>query len=468
MEKNPTLEDIRQYQTRIITIEKLVVMPIKVAVILACFIAIWSILWAPTVAEPDETTLKLDLFKWSLILYAGANIIFWISLFIFGRRIQKVYFIKMIAFFLVIIDNLFLCFLLFLTDDPLSSSIFWVICGLIIRNIVLFPEIKTLLVLSFIFCIFYVGAIILDTLLFKAFASTTETIDYQTILSLVSKNWNYLILRVVILILVTTSCWGIYNLLQQRLRIMDEDRERTIRIERLNLAGLIASGIAHELKNPLAIMNNALFMLKKQSNELNPGLQRQINIIQKEIGRSDKIVTELLDYSRLAEGKIESVDVNSVIDESLSSLRQEVNSRNIVVAKSYSSNLPTLFIDTSQLQKVFSNIILNACEAIDNFGKIRIKTEYTMDGYIKVQIQDTGKGISDDVLPRIFESFFTTKEKGTGLGLSIVNNIVQAYSGKIDVKTNVGKGTTFTLRLPTRTTGTKKWGRDIWLEKKSS
>lgn len=466
MEKNPTLEDIRQYQARIITIEKLVVMPIKVAVILACFVAIWSILWAPAVPQPDETTLKLDLFKWSLILYAGANIIFWISLFIFGRRIQKVYFIKMIAFLLVIIDNLFLCFLLFLTDDPLGSSIFWVICGLIIRNIILFPEIKTLLAITFIFCIFYVGAIILDTLLFEVLPATAKSVDYQTILAHVS--WNYLILKVVILILVTTSCWGIYNLLQQRLRIMDEDRERTIRVERLNLAGLIASGIAHELKNPLAIMNNALFMLKKNSNELNPGLQRQIDIIQDEIGRSDKIVTELLDYSRLAEGKIESIDVNSVIDESLSSLRAEINSRNIVVAKSYSSNLPTLFIDASQLQKVFSNIILNACEAIDNFGKIRIKTEYTIDGHIKVQIQDTGKGINDDVLPRIFESFFTTKEKGTGLGLSIVNNIVQAYSGKIDVKTHVGKGTTFTLRLPTRTAGTKKWGRDIWLEKKSS
>jgi signal transduction histidine kinase len=260
-----------------------------------------------------------------------------------------------------------------------------------------------------------------------------------------------IILNVVILALVGGGCYGAHLLVRMRLRALSEDQERMIRTEKLNLAAMMATSIAHELKNPLAVMNNAAFILRRGEGQLEPKLRKQIDIIASEIQRSDKIIMDLLGYAKLAGGKILRVNVNQVLDEALEDLDNEIAARRIVVTKAYERHLPPLLIDAAQLRTMVSNLLLNACEAIDSLGKITVETGYSDEGSIEISIADTGKGIAEENLPRVFDSFFTTKEAGTGLGLSIVESITKAYGGTVTVKSQKGSGSRFTVRLPTRT-----------------
>ena len=216
------------------------------------------------------------------------------------------------------------------------------------------------------------------------------------------------------------------------------------------MAGMLAAQVAHELKNPLSIMTNAAFLLRRSKDRLDPRLRDQVQIIEQEIERSDLIIREFLDYAKLAEGKIEPVMVNDCIDESLASLRNELESRTIHVDRQYALDLPFLFIDSTQLRQVFANIILNACEAMEHGGTLTIRTSYSPDGFIQVAIADTGKGMTKELLSNIFRPFYTTKDKGTGMGLSIVQNLLRAYNGEITAQSEPGKGTEFLLRFPTR------------------
>ena len=189
---------------------------------------------------------------------------------------------------------------------------------------------------------------------------------------------------------------------------------------------------------------------------LDPKLRKQVDIISSEIQRSDKIIMDLLGYSKLASGKIDRVNVNAALDEALEDLKNEIGSRRIVIAKAYARHLPRLLIDRTQFRTMMSNLLLNACEAIDSLGKITVGTDYSDDGFIEVSIADTGKGIPEENLPKVFDSFFTTKTTGSGLGLSIVNSIAQAYGGTVSVESRLDKGSCVTARLPTRTARAKQ------------
>ena len=258
-------------------------------------------------------------------------------------------------------------------------------------------------------------------------------------------------LSVVILVLTGAGFWGGNSLIRTRLRALSEDQERVIRTEKLNAAALLASSVAHELKNPLAIMNNAAFILRRGETGLDGKLRKQIGIIDGEIKRSVKIIDDLLGYVKLADGKIDSIDVNRLLDEAIEDLSNEIEDRRVVVVKSYRRHLPPLLIDRTQLRTLVSNLLLNACEAIDSLGKITVTTGYSDDGFIEISIADTGTGISEENLPKVFDSFFTTKSAGTGLGLSIVNSIAKGYGGTVEAESQENKGSCFITRLPTRT-----------------
>ena len=256
--------------------------------------------------------------------------------------------------------------------------------------------------------------------------------------------------------MVGAGSWGGSAFVQIRLRALSEEQERVIRTEKLNLAATMASSIAHELKNPFAIINNAAYILRRNEDKLDENSRKQLRVITAEVRRSDKIVMDLLGYAKLAGGKIERVNVTDVIDDAIKDLGNEIASRQIAVAKSYKRNLPPLLIDRTQLRTLVSNLLLNACEAIESAGKITVRTDYTDDGFIEIAIADTGAGISADDLPKVFDSFFTTKEAGSGLGLSIVESIAKAYGGGASVESKKGVGSTLIVRLPTRTAREKR------------
>ena len=162
----------------------------------------------------------------------------------------------------------------------------------------------------------------------------------------------------------------------------------------------------------------------------------------------DKILTQLMDYARLSEGRIEPVDVNRALEQALAQAVAAAGAGKICVEKRLEPGLPAFVAHRAQLEESFLNLIQNALEAMPEGGTLTLQTRYAGGGKIEIRISDTGVGIPADDVGRVFDAFYTTKPKGTGLGLAIVKNIVETYGGVIWVNSKVGEGTRFTLVLP--------------------
>jgi two-component system NtrC family sensor kinase len=225
--------------------------------------------------------------------------------------------------------------------------------------------------------------------------------------------------------------------------------------DKLASIGRLASGVAHEINNPLAIINQKTGLVEDIL-EFSADFDQKTMIIDslKSIGNSVErckaITHRLLGFARRTEVLFEHFSVNETIREVLQFLENAMMYNRIKLDLQLQENLPQIYSDRLQLQQVFLNIINNAIDAIGKDGSISIITNLIA-GEVRVVIQDDGGGIPEDLLPRIFEPFFTTKEtgKGTGLGLSITYGLVKKLGGDITVRSNVGKGTAFTITLPT-------------------
>jgi len=222
--------------------------------------------------------------------------------------------------------------------------------------------------------------------------------------------------------------------------------------------GRLAAGVAHEINNPLAIINEKAGLMHDLvglSGEF-PQKERflkNIAAITKSVDRCSAVTHRLLGFAKRMDVALEPIDVEELLKEVLSFLGKEAEYRNIHIEFHVEEKIPSIESDRGQLQQVFLNIINNAVAAVDKGGRIDLWIENTREGQVRVRIMDDGHGISKENLKKIFEPFFTTKkEYGTGLGLSITYGIVQKLGGSIDVESEVGKGTTFTIVLPLKAT----------------
>ena len=237
-----------------------------------------------------------------------------------------------------------------------------------------------------------------------------------------------------------------------------------VRSEKMASLGMLVAGVAHEINTPIGAINsntdiikNSVEKLREKFNSIQEGdqqltktldmLQSVSRISKTACDRMARIVRNLRNFARLDEEEHKSVDLHEGIESTLS-LIEHLRGKNIEIEKEY-GELPKLWCYASQLNQVFMNLLVNACQAIEGKGRITIKT-YHENGNIHVQIRDTGRGIPRDRLEKIFDPGFTTKGVGvgTGLGLSISYKIVEEHKGKIDVNSQVGTGTTVTLCLP--------------------
>jgi signal transduction histidine kinase/ferredoxin len=238
----------------------------------------------------------------------------------------------------------------------------------------------------------------------------------------------------------------------QELKISHDELEQAqrqlIQSEKLASIGQLAAGVAHELNNPLGTIILFSRMLQKDLDH-NEKWEKDIALVIQEAERAAKIVKDLLGFSRETKMKPGLVNVNSIIEEAVSLLIKRSLFRNIRVKQDLDASVPNTFADPDLLKQVFFNIILNGAQAMEGSGVLTIKNQSENGGKaIVIQIEDTGKGISEDHLSRLFDPFFTTKEKGTGLGLALVYGIISKHRGTIDVHSKVGEGTGFTIHLP--------------------
>lgn len=216
--------------------------------------------------------------------------------------------------------------------------------------------------------------------------------------------------------------------------------------EKLASIGKLAGGIAHEFNNPLdgVIRYTNLSLEQVKDNEV---LRGYLLEIKQGLNRMTNIVRSLLACARNTFPSMQKVDINQVIEQSVGALKADIFHKNISLKQDLARDLPQI-VDLG-IERILSNLLRNAIDAIDNDGEIRIKTS-SKENMLYLQISDTGCGIPQEALDKIFEPFFTTKdmERGCGLGLTIVNEIVRHYNGKIEVQSSAKKGTTFTVSLP--------------------
>jgi two-component system NtrC family sensor kinase len=235
-------------------------------------------------------------------------------------------------------------------------------------------------------------------------------------------------------------------------RIKEHTHQQIMKSERLATLGQLAAGVAHEVNNPLgAILLYSHLSLEEM--EITDPQRRNLEKVVSETTRCKNIVKGLLDFARQTAPKVEESDVNEILNRTLSLVENQVLFQNIKINRQLSHSLPKVMMDSSQIQQVFTNIILNAAEAINGEGELTVVTRIAHDGeFIEIVFKDTGCGIPDEVIEKVFDPFFTTKEvgRGTGLGLAVSYGIVGRHKGTIHVKSKPGKGTTFIVRLPLR------------------
>lgn len=246
--------------------------------------------------------------------------------------------------------------------------------------------------------------------------------------------------------------WGktLEKKVEERTKELTKMQAHLLQSEKLASLGKLAAGIAHEINNPLGGILIYSHLLLEDINKNSPNYENLKKIV-KETSRCKDIVKGLLEFARPKDSEMLLTDINEIVDRSFSIMEGQALFQNIKIKKSYSSEVPKIIVDSAQLQQVFTNIILNAAEAMEGNGTLTLSTSLDGKGkFINIQFTDTGHGIKEEDRKRLFEPFFTTKEvgKGTGLGLAISYSIIQKHQGTIDVASQMGKGSTFTVKLP--------------------
>jgi two-component system sensor histidine kinase AtoS len=225
------------------------------------------------------------------------------------------------------------------------------------------------------------------------------------------------------------------------------------RAAHIRIAGELATGLAHEIKNPLAGIKVTMEALSEESN-LSEEDRDVLSKVIDEIKRIEGLIKGLLNFARPPKPQLMNTDVNKVLDAAAQFVlkdgsRAPGDLRPIDLVKDFGRDLPELTADPMQLKQVFMNLLLNAVDAMPEGGTLTLKTSFDKPACcIKVAISDTGKGMDAAVLDKIFQPFFTTTPKGTGLGLAISKRLIEEHGGKINIKSAQGEGSTFTVCLP--------------------
>ncbi len=234
------------------------------------------------------------------------------------------------------------------------------------------------------------------------------------------------------------------EMVDERTRELQKTQERLIRQEKLAFLGQLAGGVGHELRNPLGVISNAVYFLQMVLSDSDEMVKEYLEIISNRVHEAEKIVSDLLDFSRNRPAAREKIPIFDLITEVIA---QHPLPDTIQLTTTLPPDLPPVFIDPQQIKQVLINLVTNAYQAMPSGGQLIIQAQMEQNE-VKLAVTDTGMGMSMDTLTQIFEPLFTTKPKGIGLGLAVSKNLVEANGGNIKVISLPGEGTTFTVALP--------------------
>lgn len=238
------------------------------------------------------------------------------------------------------------------------------------------------------------------------------------------------------------------------LRDITESRkstEETIQSERLNALTMLAAGVAHEIGNPLNSLHIHLQLMERRMRKLpdsaRKDLGKSVAVAKEEVARLDTIIRQFLGAIRPARLERSLENINQIVSESVRFLEAEITDRGIFVETELRADLPLLEVDRNQLKQAFFNVIRNAFQAMKNGGTLRIRTDMD-DRFASITFADSGGGIPEEQMSKIFEPYFTTKAGGSGLGLLIVRRILREHGGEMELLNDAGRGLALTMKLP--------------------
>lgn len=347
------------------------------------------------------------------------------------------------AYMQVVIDTLIVTAIVFLTGC--LSSIFTFLYLIVIICASMFLSRKGSLVIAALCSMQY--GLVVDLTYYKLISNNwILSGDYAE-----SYEWNQVIYKIctVMLACFMTALLSSYLAEQERraqseLSLMESYLKR---VENMAVAGEMAAGLAHEIKNPIASLSGSIQLLL-ESGDYSPVQTKLMQIVDREAGRLDRLVSEFLLFARPKKGAIEAVCVSTILGEIIEQcLNDSKFTDTITIKNAIDADLWTE-MDPGHLRQIVLNLMLNAAEAMeDDSGEISVKAYALKSGFVRIKIIDTGVGMNDDLVNSIFDPFFTTKTRGTGLGLSIVYRLLETYGYQIDVKSKEGLGSEFQLRL---------------------
>ncbi len=262
---------------------------------------------------------------------------------------------------------------------------------------------------------------------------------------------SHYVLQVAVLVLLAFCCYGVQVLAAGQRRAVDERNEFTARTEQLRSTGRLAAEVAHQIKNPLTVINNVTFSLQKNLAPTHPESLSSIEIIREEVSKADRIITQVMGYAQLTEGRVEKLDLIQELNRVVAETFPPSAPAAAQVQGDFHGPFPPLLMQRQHFAEAVGNLLQNARDAASATGKIRLQARLLENNAIEISVQDDGPGIPPDRQERIFEAYYTTKERGSGLGLAIAKRNIELYGGTVRVESELGNGAKFILTFPART-----------------
>lgn len=434
------------FMDRIRLIERDMGLVVKVVVFGFLFVALFYLDWLGSDLQPriDAINQLKIFFLGYVAANVGAGFILW-GMNEFSPRI-----IERVVYIMAILDAALLTLLTYVTGG-FDSLVYWMYLGLVVRNAAGIPHPDVQVAVNLLTsAAFLLGGFLGDSLDQVEYELTGSIGRGAVIGSTVEANPEPVLLRLLLLVLLTIFCVGIQLLFDRQRRAELEAQGFLAKEHQLQAAGRLAAEIAHQLKNPLAIINNAAWSIQQAAGD-GRSVAAEVDIIREEVQKSDRILTDLMGFARLAEGRVERMEFVEEIENAIAMVFPEAARFDIKIHRNYALGLPTLAAQRAHFSEVFVNLLTNARDAMDGRGELFITVVPGPNLSVQVTLRDTGPGIPPAHLEKIFEPYFTTKMKGTGLGLAIVRHNTELYGGNVTVESTLGKGTAFTLTLPART-----------------
>lgn len=441
----PGLEPAEQAE-RIRVFERDIVLPVKALIIL---LLVYYFYFSHWLDEPQHMReVALQMIRGAFLLYIFVNA-FVAVLFVPVRHLA-LHSVQWTVYTTGFFDGLLFAALTFVTGG-FDSFLFWMFPALILRNAISVPHAMPQIVLNLVTTLFYVFAGIFDV------AATQDELEYisrstREDLGVVAPEnaAEPFILRISILVLWTFCCYGVQALLEKHRRAVEEAVEFATRQEQLHTAGRLAAQIAHRIKNPLSIINNSAYSLERAIRLGKNSNAEQLQIIREEVEKADRILTELMGYAQLAEGRVEKLNAIEEIERALQEAFPKAADYKVQIKRSYERGLHHLMMQRSHLFEILLNLFTNAREAMHGEGTLHVTARQAEDYSVIIEVKDSGPGIPPDKIERIFEAYVSTKEKGTGLGLPIARHNAEIYGGTLLAESELGQGALFILTLPVK------------------